>query len=379
MQDVVVGSTKIPGLKIVQLTVRANDDGWFKEDWHHDKLTALGFPGFQPVQHNITHLTTVGVTRGFHAEPWDKFISVISGRVFGAWIDLRQGDSYGEIVYRELDPSTSVLVPRGVANAHQVLEAGTTLSYLLNEHWTQEGRDRSKGVNLFDPAISVPWPIGEDRAIVNDRDRALPALSQDVEFSRRASTFNVTKPGAGEQVREGKPFHVLYVCTANICRSAYADVVSRARGAKGIEFSSAGIHGLVDDPIDPPMGELASRVADSRSHVARQLTRDIVDAADLILTMGTEHRRYILDEWPSAARKTFVIGHAAREISAAPAELQLSEVTDYLWRNRGTGPRDEVADPYRRGEVAALKAATEIDTHIDAIIPRLEQMIDRAH
>ena len=33
-----------------------------------------------------------GATRGIHAEPWDKFVSVATGRVFGAWVDLREGD-----------------------------------------------------------------------------------------------------------------------------------------------------------------------------------------------------------------------------------------------------------------------------------------------
>ena len=32
-----------------------------------------------------------GATRGIHAEPWDKFVSVATGRVFAAWVDLREG------------------------------------------------------------------------------------------------------------------------------------------------------------------------------------------------------------------------------------------------------------------------------------------------
>ena len=50
---------------------------------------------FDPVQNNISFNTSVGTTRGIHAEPWDKYVSVASGRIFGAWVDLRAGESFG--------------------------------------------------------------------------------------------------------------------------------------------------------------------------------------------------------------------------------------------------------------------------------------------
>lgn len=171
-------------------------------------------------------------------------------------------------------------------------------------------------------------------------------------------------------------FRVLFVCTANICRSAYADVVARSWGSQGIEFASAGTHALVGDPIDPPMGNLVANRGNVGDHEAKQLNRELVESADLILAMASEHRRYILDEWPSAARKTFIIGHAAREIREMPDGTRLEDVIDHLWHNRNTGSRDEVADPYRRGQGAAIKAARSIDTHLEDIIPQLQNMVD---
>ena len=47
------------------------------------------------------HSTTQsGTTRGIHAEPWDKFVSVATGRIFGAWVDLRAGPTFGDCVHR---------------------------------------------------------------------------------------------------------------------------------------------------------------------------------------------------------------------------------------------------------------------------------------
>ena len=90
-------------------------------------MLALGLPDFGPVQNNISFNDEVGVTRGIHAEPWDKFVSVATGRVFGAWVDLRDGPSFGAVYTCEIDPSVAVFVPKGVGNAYQTLEPGYRL------------------------------------------------------------------------------------------------------------------------------------------------------------------------------------------------------------------------------------------------------------
>lgn len=379
MSDILVKKTDIPGLLIVHTPVQKNPSGWFTENWHQEKMKGTGAPVFTPVQHNITHVEKRGITRGFHAEPWDRYVSILSGRVFGAWIDMRDGDSWGTVVVHELAPGTSVFVPKGVGNAHQVLEAGTTFNYLLAEHWTPEASQRSQVANLYDPGLGINWPIAQEDAILSERDLHAPYISagsqrESEPFSMLGAT-SMTEPRASGT--GGGPYRVLFVCTANICRSAYADVVARSRGIGGIEFLSAGTHALVGQPIDPPIANQVADPADPSSHRAQQLTRELVESANLILAMGSEHRRYILDEWPSAARKTFIIGHAAREVASIPAGAELHDVVDHLWHHRSTGPRDEVEDPYRRGDGAAIKAATTIDTHLEDILPRLQEMIAR--
>ena len=90
-----VHPTAIPGLLIVDLPVHRDNRGWFKENWQRAKMTALGLPDFGPVQQNISFNGDVGTTRGIHAEPWDKFVSVATGRIFGVWVDLREGPRSG--------------------------------------------------------------------------------------------------------------------------------------------------------------------------------------------------------------------------------------------------------------------------------------------
>lgn len=168
--------TPIPGLFLFDLPVHGDARGWFKENWQREKMLPLGLPDFGPVQNNVSFNTSTGTTRGLHAEPWDKFISVVHGRVFGAWVDLRPGDSFGAVFTAELDPSTAIYVPRGVANSFQTLEDNTVYSYLVNDHWTVERQAMYTFVNLADPELNIKWPIPLERCELSEADKTHPLL-----------------------------------------------------------------------------------------------------------------------------------------------------------------------------------------------------------
>jgi len=169
-----VHETDIPGLIWFDLPVHGDNRGWFKENWQREKMVALGLPDFHPVQNNISFNDEVGTTRGIHAEPWDKYVSIASGKVFGAWVDLREGEHFGKTFTLELDPTKAIFVPRGVANSFQVLEKETAYTYLVNDHWSANAEYAF--LNLADPTSAIPWPIPLDEAILSDKDRAHPKL-----------------------------------------------------------------------------------------------------------------------------------------------------------------------------------------------------------
>jgi dTDP-4-dehydrorhamnose 3,5-epimerase len=174
MADLAVRETTIPGFYVIDLVVQGDNRGWFKENYQKEKMEALGLPHFEVVQNNFSFNAEKGVTRGLHAEPWEKFISLANGKVFGAWVDLRQGDSFGKVHTMEITPEKAVFVPRGVANAYQALEENITYTYLVNEHWSPDAKYAA--VNLFDPTLKIDWPIGLDQAIISDKDKATPLL-----------------------------------------------------------------------------------------------------------------------------------------------------------------------------------------------------------
>jgi dTDP-4-dehydrorhamnose 3,5-epimerase len=174
MADLAVRETSIPGFYEIDLALHGDNRGWFKENYQREKMEALGLPHFEIVQNNFSFNAEKGVTRGLHAEPWEKFISVSNGRVFGAWVDLRKGDSFGKVLTMELTPDKAVFVPRGVANGYQTLEENMTYAYLVNAHWSPD--TKYTFVNLFDPELGIDWPISQDQAIISEKDEGHPML-----------------------------------------------------------------------------------------------------------------------------------------------------------------------------------------------------------
>ncbi|MFN3950248.1 sugar nucleotide-binding protein [Microbacterium sp.] len=195
-------ATPIPGLIILDLPVHGDARGWFKENWQREKMAAAGIelPDFGPVQNNISFNDAVGTTRGIHAEPWDKYVSVATGRIFGAWVDLREGDTFGAVFTAELDPSTAIFVPRGVGNSYQTLEPDTAYTYLVNDHWSPDATYTF--LNLADETAAIDWPIPLENVEISAKDLQHPRLADVVPMPPKKILVTGANGQLGRALRE---------------------------------------------------------------------------------------------------------------------------------------------------------------------------------
>lgn len=164
----------IPGMIEFDIPVHGDNRGWFKENFQKEKMLPLGFPKEffkdDKLQNNVS-LSRRGVLRGLHAEPWDKYISVAdNGKVLGAWVDLRDGDSFGNVYQTIIDASKGIYVPRGVANGFQVLSDTVSYSYLVNDYWALDLKPKYAFVNYADPTLGITWD-DVDNAEVSEADK----------------------------------------------------------------------------------------------------------------------------------------------------------------------------------------------------------------
>lgn len=235
MKQLAVHTTPIPGLLVIDLPLPGDNRGWFKENWQRAKMLEVGLPDFGPVQNNISFNQAEGVTRGIHAEPWDKFISVATGRVFGAWVDLREGPTFGTAYWHEIGPDTAIFVPRGVGNAFQTIEAPAAYTYLVNDHWSEAAQEQYTFLNLADETVAIPWPIPLEDAELSAKDQAHPRLA-DVRPVPPRRTLVI---GGGGQL--GRALSVLWAAREDV------DIVDRseldmsdAASVEGFDFAPYG-------------------------------------------------------------------------------------------------------------------------------------------
>jgi protein-tyrosine phosphatase len=120
-----------------------------------------------------------------------------------------------------------------------------------------------------------------------------------------------------------EPFHILFVCSGNTCRSPLAEVAARRLfeedGLEGIVVSSAGVFALDGGRASAGSLEVArSNGLDLEAFQSRRLSAAEVQRADLILVMEAAHRSAVLGLSPQADTKTFLLGElAGREDSDA--------------------------------------------------------------
>lgn len=101
----------------------------------------------------------------------------------------------------------------------------------------------------------------------------------------------------------------MVVCTGNICRSPTAAAMLALR-APGKNITSAGLAALVGQEIN----EVAREVAQANGlncppHQARQLDNAISSGADLLLVMEKRQRNELMQRFPVASGKTFLLSH----------------------------------------------------------------------
>jgi protein-tyrosine phosphatase len=182
-------------------------------------------------------------------------------------------------------------------------------------------------------------------------------------------------------VQAGAPFEVLVLCTANICRSPIAEfLLGRALGATGdIRVRSAGLHARTGCPVDEQMGRLLGGPVPD--FAARQVSAQMIRAADVVLTMTRHQRSAVVSAVPAAVRRTFTLPEfadlvdlAGRSEAGPPAETAagrlaaLTRQAPRLRSLRASGAHDDVNDPYGRDAAAYATAVSDIRQAVARIV-----------
>ena len=118
---------------------------------------------------------------------------------------------------------------------------------------------------------------------------------------------------------------VLFVCTANLCRSPMAEALFRSilkqTQADWQEWKtgSAGTWALPGKPaMSYSQAMMKESGLDISRHRSRSISAELLDAADLILTMEASHREAIQIEFPSRSSKVFMLSEMMGKTADVP-------------------------------------------------------------
>lgn len=104
---------------------------------------------------------------------------------------------------------------------------------------------------------------------------------------------------------------VLFVCTANICRSPLAEALFRdmVRDEPGEwKVESAGTWALVGEPAAQKSQQvLAERGLDASDHRARSVSLELLNSFKLILTMENGHKEALQIEFPAIKGRVYTL------------------------------------------------------------------------
>ena len=124
---------------------------------------------------------------------------------------------------------------------------------------------------------------------------------------------------------------VLFVCTANICRSVMAEgilkkLLTSSSNSQMVFVASAGIDALEGFTPDRNTLEVCTRRnVHIGSHKAQQLTKSMLKETDIVLCMAKIHKERILSAFPKFHKHVFLLKEYL--LHKSPQEVSIKDPT----------------------------------------------------
>lgn len=184
--------SSINGVFLIKRPKYADYRGSFQELYRIPDV-AKSFKKTEILQAQIS-ISKVNVLRGIHAEPRDKIITPIAGRMSAIIVDLRtESSTYKKGIRFDFDntslerPFTTLFVPSGCGNSLCVYKkkgdsGDGSLIYYYTYSDIYDPKWSDSGVKYDDPELAIKWPI--KNPIVSERDKNLLSLADFVKKYR---------------------------------------------------------------------------------------------------------------------------------------------------------------------------------------------------
>lgn len=201
---------------------------------------------------------------------------------------------------------------------------------------------------------------------------------------------------------------ILFVCTGNTCRSPLAETLLKEK-LPDAEVQSAGLFAAYGQPASRGAIEVLKQRGLTLNHLSQPVSESLLQWADLVLVMTTQHKQSLALQFPAHQTKLFTLKEYImkeseddnwEELKAAysdfeekradflrkneknlsPLELEdafyryFKEEIDRINRLESSQPCLNISDPFG-GDVQAYQATLqELETYIDLLVKKIKSL-----
>ncbi|PYZ92486.1 hypothetical protein CR194_12500 [Salipaludibacillus keqinensis] len=101
---------------------------------------------------------------------------------------------------------------------------------------------------------------------------------------------------------------ILFVCTGNTCRSPIAEAIfEHKKQSESFEARSAGVHGMEGMSMSEGSKSVLAKRGIMESHQSKNITDELVNWSDVVLTMTENHKRIVVEQYPELADNVYTL------------------------------------------------------------------------
>lgn len=170
---------ELKGSLLIQGFFMRDSRGSFYKCFENTQYQMQGIP-FR-IQEAFITTSQKNVIRGMHFqtnEPQAKLVSVLQGSIYDVIIDLRpESETFGKWKAYEMhgDDALSLYIPCGFAHGFAALEDNSMILYQCAGAYDKAS---DTGIRFDDPDLNIQWPFPLQKAIVSEKDAALPRYAE---------------------------------------------------------------------------------------------------------------------------------------------------------------------------------------------------------
>ena len=182
----IITTTPIAGVAIIDLELRSDDRGFFARSFDAQEFRAAGL---EPMvaQCNVSFNHLKGTLRGMHFQvaphPEAKLVRCTRGAIVDIIVDMRP-DSPTRLqhvaVELTADNRRSFYVPPHFAHGYQTLTDDTEVTYQVGGSYEPRAE---RGLRYDDPTLALEWPLQVTRISAKDSSWALLAERDQAELA----------------------------------------------------------------------------------------------------------------------------------------------------------------------------------------------------